>query len=361
MRTAGLLTACGLLLLPACRQNPLEEPSRLIAAGRCAEADPPLAEISLRDDGWGRAARVLRARCAVKVLEASDDVEAWGEAVSGLRRVMVDLEGSTLEGGVAPLSGEELGRAAMRLMTLHLSGGEHEQVLAVALENGARAAFPPGARELTGMARLHTGGWARAAADLDAAAGTCDGAEKRADLLRLASGAWHLAGQQEKALVDFSRAEKTHSLDWQYPERLIPEGQEMEHVLGELIAAAVHGVLTQEFTRDWETLEADPKKLNFFIAEKRSKSLLEAEEEVETLRHVIAAGGTDQHVEAAPWLLYQILNMRGLFRAAGGDYAGARIDLKKALDLDPEGQEALSNLALLGFWIFDPVSGKTSQ
>jgi len=124
----------------------------------------------------------------------------------------------------------------------------------------------------------------------------------------------------------------------------------MEHVLGELIAASVHGILTQEFTRDWEALQDDPKKLNFLLSEKRSRSLLEAEEEVETLGQVIAAGGTGQHVEAAPWLLFQILNMRGLFRAAGGDYAGARVDLELALALDPDGAEARANLELLEFW-----------
>jgi hypothetical protein len=150
--------------------------------------------------------------------------------------------------------------------------------------------------------------------------------------------------------VAFSGAEKAHPLEWKYPERLIPEGREMEHVLGELIAAAVHGVLTQEFARDWEALQGEPQKVNFLLSEKRSKSLLEAEDEVEALRKVMVEGGEDQLVESAPALLYHILNMRGLFRASGGDYAGARADLELALEVDPAGAEATSNLRLLEFW-----------
>ena len=349
MPARGQILAC-LLLLSACRPDPLEEPLRLVRSGRCPDAETALAEISLRDDGFGRAALVLRARCAVQVLESSDDAPAWAEAVSGLRRVMVEQEGRSLGSGVTHVSPEELGRAAERLMSLHRAAGDHEAVLAVALENEARATYPPGVRELTGLARLHLGRWARAAADLDAAAGSCADGEKKASLLRLASGAWHLAGQPEKALVDFSSARKAHPLEWRYPERLIPEGQEMEHVLGELIAAAVHGVLTQEFARDWDALQDDPQKLNFLLSEKRSKSLLEAEEEVETLRLTIASGEEGQLLDAAPRLLYQIINMRGLMRASGGDYAGARADLETAASLDPDAPEAPANLALLEFW-----------
>jgi hypothetical protein len=75
---------------------------------------------------------------------------------------------------------------------------------------------------------------------------------------------------------------------------------------------------------------------------------------VETLRKVISRGADDPEVESAPWLLYQILNMRGLVRAAGGDFAGARVDLEMALLVLPGGSEARANLALLGFWIYGP-------
>jgi hypothetical protein len=90
------------------------------------------------------------------------------------------------------------------------------------------------------------------------------------------------------------------------------------------------------------------------ISQKRYKASLEAEEEISALREVIASGEEGQLADAAPRLLYHILVMRGLFRAAGGDFASARADLDLALEVDPEGAEAKANLDLLSFWEWGP-------
>jgi hypothetical protein len=245
------------------------------------------------------------------------------------------------------LPGDLIGRVLERLMRAELDAGRPEYVLEALAEWSDDA---DGLREhgiLAGLARLELGRWARAAADLERAAGS-----DRADLLRLAAGGWHMAGQKEKALMAFSRARKVEGLAWKYPDRLIPEGEEMQHVLGELIAAAVHGVLVQGFTKDWAALESESQKLNFLVAEKYDKTLLEAGEEEQALREVIAEGRQDQLGRAAPELLYQILNMRGLLRAAGGDYGGARRDIEAALEVKSGGGEAAANLELLSFWTY---------
>jgi tetratricopeptide (TPR) repeat protein len=327
----------------------------LVARGRCSEAAPELESLSARSDGWGRAARNLAGRCAHETIRAagSRDVEDWAEVVGRMRACLSEASDAPLPGGIEPVSSEELGRAVETLMSLHLEQGSHLEVLEVLEDNAGHAELTPAARALSGKARLALGRWARAASDLESAARPPHADGERADLLRLASGAWHLAGQGEKALLAFSRARRLAPLPWTHPERLIPEGREMEHVLGELIAAAVHGVLMKSFTTDWESMQDEPQKLNFFVFQKRDKALLEAEEEISTLGEVMAAGGEGQLAGSAPRLLYQILNMRALLRASGGDYGGARRDLEAALTVDPDGEEAAANLDLLAFWVYE--------
>jgi hypothetical protein len=117
----------------------------------------------------------------------------------------------------------------------------------------------------------------------------------------------------------------------------------------------VHGVLLTGFTTDWAALEAEPQKLNFLVAERRDRPLLEADEEVQSLRETILSGDEGQLADAAPWLLAQILNMRGLLRASSGDYAGAREDLEASLAVDPADGEARANLDLLSFWTYHTI------
>jgi tetratricopeptide (TPR) repeat protein len=237
-----------------------------------------------------------------------------------------------------------------------LDRGEPGVALEIIDEHSDVATYPDTLHATRGEAHLRLGQWGEAAVDLEAA-GAVQGhpASDRADALRLASGAWRRAGQDEKALATFSRAEKLSSLEFSYPERLIEEGREIEHMLGELIAASVHGVLVTCLERDWDALQDDPQGFNFFF-DKREKDFLEAADEIETLEEIIARGGSGQLAAAAPGLLYQILVIRGLNHAAGGDFEAARKDLVRASDLLDIAHEAKVNMALLTYWTYDPPS-----
>jgi hypothetical protein len=338
LRSAALAL---LLAVASCRPNPLAGPLESMDAGGCRSAAAELERVAVRQDRWGRGARALLASCRYERLLGEDapGERRWRELLSLMDRSIRESDEHGLPEGVEPVSAAALGDVVERTARLALEGGSPREAVELIERHEDVARCSASIEEVRGRALLELRRWGPAAVALERAGGSESlDRESRGRMLRLAAGAWNRAGQPEKALVTVCRARRLSPLDLRYPPRLIEEGREAEHLLDELIAAAVHGVLVQDLERDWEDLQSRPQAFNFFF-DKRAKDFLEARDVERTLRDAIAEGGDGQLFRAAPRLLYHILNVRALNRAAAGSYAAALEELERAgamLDSTPE-------------------------
>lgn len=343
-----------LALLAGCNRDPLEKGRELMAAGGCPAALPEVEPLVTRQDRVGVGARAMVATCrfeAARSAEAATE-EQWRDVIALMDGSLRETATLDLPPGVQPVDPGSLARAVGHASTLAMERGAPDEALDLVEASSDLVDYPDDLLSVRARAHLELAHWSRGAALLERAGKSevlTD--EERLLSLRLASVAWYRADQPEKALALFSRAQNLEPAGYHYPLRLIDEGQELEHVLEELIAASVHGVLRTAFERDFDELQDDPVAFNFFVGQ-RDKAFLEAREVIETLEDAVASGGDDQFSRAAPWLLYHVLNMRGLLFVAGGDIESAREDLIRARDLYDPSPEAEANLQLLQFWTY---------
>ncbi len=292
------------------------------------------------------------ARCRFEEARASGVApeERWRAIVAILSDSIQETDSKGLPRGVIPVDPALLGQAVNEVALLASRRDDPDDVLAIIKAHAGNAEYPATLQVLEGEANLALGRWPEAAVLLESA-GSVDSLDRaeNARALRLASGAWRAAGQPEKALVTFTRAQRMSPAGFEYPDRLIPDGEEIDRPLWQLIAASVHGVLVQCFERDYDALQAKPAAFNFFV-DKREKDLLEAADEVASLEKIVKAPSDAQTGQVARQMLYQILNMRGLVHAAGGDVHAGRQDMKLASTFVDVSSETDANMAILAFW-----------